>query len=136
MSDILPTIISVLNTNWNTSNCAKPNTIDEMFDRKYTALSTQETILVYETGQNREPFGLGALTFSITHHVSCDIMTSTSRARLVAIRDELIRCFREELKVNKEFVIVERVNDLCNDLRKIYRCVVDIRYTQWEDYSD
>ena len=135
MSDILPTIISIINTNWNSSNCVKPNVVDEIFDKKFTNLSTQETILVFETGQNREPFGLGANTYSITYHVSCDIMTTTSRERLISIRDELIRCFREELKVNKEFVIVERVVDMCNDLRKIFRCVVDVRYTLWEDYS-
>ena len=135
MSDILPTIISIINTNWNSSNCVKPNTVDEIFDKKFTNLSTQETILVFETGQNREPFGLGANTYQIRSNVSCDIMTTTSRERVVAIRDELIRCFRQELKVNKEFVIITRVLDKCNELRKIYRYIVDLEYTTWENYS-
>ena len=135
MTDILPTIISIINSNWNEINCVKPNTVDEMFDKKFTNLSTQETILVFETGQNREPFGLGAGVFQVKYNVSCDIMTTTSRARAVAIRDELIRCFRQELKVNKEFIIVNRVLDKSNELRKIWRYIVDIEYTQWENYT-
>ena len=132
MSDILDAVILLINTNW-ASPPVKPNTIMKMFETKFANLSENEGILVYQHSEMREPFGLGAQTYMQKYGVSCDIMTATSRARLIEIRDALIRCFRIELRDNKKWVVVKSVTDLSNDLRLLYRMVVDVEYTTWEN---
>lgn len=131
MGDILPTFITMLNDNWD-ATIRKPSLIDELFDQKFTNVRRNDAILVYETGQTREPFGLGASVFQVRYNISCDIYTTEDRERAVQLRDELIDCVRTELKDNGVFIVVTRVIDKCNEIRKIYRYIVDCEYVDWE----
>ena len=134
MSDSLDVAIGWIKANW-PAGVVKPAIIEKMEDYKLVEGGINDVILLYQVSNERKPFGIGAREYQLRERISCDMRTTTNRARAIEIRDALTECFRKEILVNKTWVNVISIMDDSNELRKLWRFILDIEFVHWERYN-
>jgi len=132
--NVVEIIESLLNTNWNTENVAKP-TILRQWDPKRVDLRNQDVLLIYETaGLTREQ---ADITYSYEDgegFISVDIRTVVSEARFKALYAEIERI--RKLKRKDPHTDWDRWDYIRRQLfhrPKSYRAVVDYKLVKYDE---
>ena len=129
MTAIIDEIIDLIDTEWK-SGTKKPHSIEKVYDIKFRQ-GTKDTLVVNIVSENHNPFGIGANEFQVDYALSIDVMSGKSEERCREIKDEIVRIFRKRLKVDKDYVVVTHIAVLHEELRKMYRYIIDIEWKRW-----
>jgi hypothetical protein len=130
--DVVSITVSLLDTNWNASNCVKPQIIAPIEQYKQVDLADGDVILIYDTGPSMRAKGdILYSTEDFDSFVSIDIRTVASKSRLNALWTEVNRIRvlkRKDPHTDWHSIHHLRRTPLINKSVGLFRYVVDWRF--------
>lgn len=130
MEDPVDVIVDELTASWTQANTDnKKPTITAIYDVKRIDAGNADYVLVYALDHTERAASLGFTHIDYIDTVSIDIRTSSSRARMIKVRDEvrrLIYAKRKSLSGYKQLGVI-RGKDLSDRSIKLWRYVIDVK---------
>ena len=133
------TVVNLLSTNWNSSNCSKPTIID-MMDTGYSSCpnptSDGDYIRLYDTISLQEVTGLGAGRIKTFIPISIEITTSNTLTQLFSLFNETRRIILTKYGApggGYQEIVPKRFNNLSNKHKRLWKIVYDVELKSWGD---
>lgn len=142
MVDVLTSIKTLLENNWNSANTdSLTPTIKIITDTKQINAANGDFILLYEVNENIDPFGVGGQEWAHDRRASIDIRTTYKRVAIPSIRPHLIKMKDEVLRIIKanvsnpdadhQLALPVNRRDLSNKSIGIGRMIIDTSFKYW-----
>lgn len=131
MTDVLATLVTLLDSNWNSGNVVKPS-IAKIVDQKRvdltkTAVASGSELNVLMVNETTIPAGIGRTAKRKTYTVRVDIRTGVSHSHGILIKEEVERITDSKLLEMSGINIIgdPTIQDLSNRSTGIYRWTLD-----------
>ena len=145
IEDPVTTLVSLVNTNYNTGDDATTSSagtnggtqplIDESWDLGKRNIKNKDLVRVYEIAGNNYAQAMGRGIDRGLWRISLDISTAKSRPRLRQIYGEIVRVLRTaKNSPGTDYNYVKPIarTDQTDKLRRWYRYVLDVELTSYE----
>ena len=145
IEDPVTTLVSLVNTNYNTGDDATTSSagtnggtkplIDESWDLGKRNIKSKDLVRVYEIAGNNYAQAMGRGIDRGLWRISLDISTAKSRPRLRQIYGEIVRVLRTaKNSPGTDYNYVKPIarTDQTDKLRRWYRYVLDVELTSYE----
>lgn len=136
-TDALGELKSYIDTNWNTSNVAKP-TMNYIYDVIEFDLTFQgDWLLFYELTTTEKASALGNVGRDRTYNIRLDVRTNLSRDRIFNMTKEIKRLINSDVyhtfTTGKGLIELEETQDLSDKKKAMYRKIIDVKITKFNE---